>query len=67
MPAQGVKMKSQSVQKIEARIHEIDELLEKRPESEMTEGWLSNSPETAELAELYRERERLIQQLAKAA
>ena len=33
----------------------------------MTEGWLSSGPETAEVAELYQERERLLQQLAKAA
>ena len=33
----------------------------------MTEGWLSVGPDTAEVAELYQERERLLQQLAKAA
>ncbi|MBZ5567142.1 MAG: hypothetical protein LAN64_04740 [Acidobacteriia bacterium] len=54
-------------QKIEERIREIDELLRSWEACEMTEGWLSYGPDTAEVAKLYQERERLLQELAKAA
>lgn len=60
-------MNGETRQKIEERIREIDELLRNREVCEMTEGWLSYGPDTAEVAELYQERERLLQQLAKAA
>ena len=52
---------------IEARIREIDELLLNREACEMTEGWLSYGPDTADVAALYAEREQLLQQLSKAA
>jgi hypothetical protein len=60
-------MKTEKVQTIEARIRELDDLLwgKKEPEPEMTEGWLSNTPEMAELEALYHEREELLEQLAK--
>ncbi len=54
-------------QKIEARIHEIDEWLRDLDAGEMTEGVLFCAPDTAEIAQLYQERERLLQELAKAA
>jgi hypothetical protein len=60
-------MKFEARKKIEERIEEIDELLRSWEACEMTEGWLSSGPETAEVAELYQERERLLQQLAQAA
>lgn len=60
-------MSIETRQKIEERIREIDELLRSREACEMTEGWLSYGPDTAEVADLYQERERLLQQLAKAA
>jgi hypothetical protein len=60
-------MNVETKQEIEERIREIDELLWSRKACEMTEGWLSVGPDTAEVAELYQERERLLQQLAKAA
>lgn len=60
-------MKVATRDEIEARIHEIDELLWDREACEMTEGWLSYGPDTADLAELYAEREQLLQELSKAA
>ncbi len=54
-------------QKIEARVHEIDEWLRDLDAGEMTEGVLFYAPDTAEIAQLYQERERLLQELAKAA
>ncbi len=54
-------------QKIQARICEIDEWLRTLESSEMTEGWLSSGPDIAEVAELHQERERLLEELAKAA
>lgn len=60
-------MKVATKDEIEARIHEIDELLWDREACEMTEGWLSYGPDTADLAELYAEREQLLQELSKAA
>ncbi len=54
-------------QKIEARVHEIDEWLRNMDAGEMTEGALFCAPDTAEIAQLYQERERLLQELAKAA
>ncbi len=53
--------------RIEARIHEIDEWLRNLDAGEMTEGVLFCAPDTAEIAQLYQERERLLQELAKAA
>ena len=60
-------MKVATKDEIEARIHEIDELLWDREACEMTEGWLSYGPDTADLAALYAEREQLLQELSKAA
>ncbi len=60
-------MDIESRRKIEARIHEIDEWLRNRDAGEMTEGVLFCAPDTAEIAQLYEERERLLQELAKAA
>lgn len=60
-------MGPESRQDIEARIHEIDEWLRNLDAGEMTEGVLFYAPDTAEIAELYEERERLLQKLAKAA
>jgi hypothetical protein len=60
-------MTTATKEEIEARIREIDELLRNREACEMTEGWLSYGPDTADLAELYAEREQLLQELAKAA
>ncbi len=54
-------------QKIQARICEIDEWLRTLESSEMTEGWLSSGPDIAEVAELHQERERLVEELEKAA
>jgi len=54
-------------QKIQARIREIDEWLRNLPACEMTEGWLTYGPDMAEVAELYREREQLLQQLQQLA
>ena len=53
--------------KLEARIREIDELLLNREACKMTEGWLTYAPDTSEVAELFEERERLLQELSKAA
>ncbi len=52
---------------LEARIREIDELLRHREACEMTEGWLTYAPDMSDVAELYQERERLLQELSKAA
>ena len=60
-------MKVATRDEIEARIHEIDELLRDREACEMTEGWLSYGPDTADLAALYAEREQLLQELSRAA
>jgi hypothetical protein len=60
-------MKSEEKQRIEERLREIDRLLQDWETSEMTEGWLSSAPNSAEVAALYQEREQLMQQLAKAA
>ena len=60
-------MDSESRRKIEARVHEIDEWLRDIDASEMTEGVLFYAPDTAEITELHQERERLRQELAKAA
>jgi hypothetical protein len=63
----GWAMNFETKQTIEKRIHEIDELLRNREACELTEGWLSYGPDTADIAELYQERERLMQELAQAA
>lgn len=60
-------MDLQTRQNIEARIHEIDEWLRNLDAGEMTEGVLFYAPDSAEIAELYEERERLRRQLDKAA
>ena len=60
-------MDSNSRERIETRIHEIDNYLIQRGPCEMTEGWLSCEPETAELEALYMEREDLFEQLHTAA
>ncbi len=60
-------MDAEKRRKIEARIHEIDEWLRDLDAGEMTEGALFCAPDTAEIAQLYQERERLLQELAKAA
>ena len=54
-------------QKLQVRIREIDEWLRNQEACEMTEGWLSSGPDLAQVAELYQERERLLQELSKAA
>ncbi len=51
-------------QDIERRIHEIDEWLRNLDAAEMTEGVLFYVPDSAEVAQLYQERERLLQELA---
>ncbi len=50
-------------QDIEQRIREIDEWLRNLDAAEMTEGLLSYTPDSAEVAQLYQERERLLQEL----
>lgn len=50
-------------QEIERRIHEIDEWLRDLDAAEMTEGVLFYMPDSAEIAQLYQERERLLQEL----
>ena len=60
-------MTTATKEEIEARIREIDEILRNREACEMTEGWLSYGPDAAEVAELYAEREQLLQQLSQAA
>ncbi len=50
-------------QGIERRIHEIDQWLRNLDAAEMTEGVLFYAPDSAEVAQLYRERERLLQEL----
>jgi hypothetical protein len=60
-------MTTATKEEIEARIHELDEILCNREACEMTEGWLSYGPDTADLAELYAEREQLLQQLERVS
>ncbi len=60
-------MDAETRRKIQARIREIDEWLQTLKASEMTEGWLSSGPDIAEVVELHQERERLLEELAKAA
>ncbi len=50
-------------QDIERRIHEIDERLRNLDAAEMTEGVLFYAPDSAEVAQLYQQRERLLQEL----
>ncbi len=59
-------MKVEAMQKIQARIREIDESLRDLEACEMTEGWLSCGTGVAEAAALYHEREQLLHKLAKA-
>ncbi len=56
-------MKLSARQEIERRIHEIDEWLRNLDAAEMTEGVLFYTPDSAEVAQLYHERERLLQEL----
>ncbi len=60
-------MKVETRQCVEARIQEIDEWLRNFEACEMTEGWLSCGPDMTEAAQLYREREQLLEEMAKAA
>lgn len=60
-------MDTRTKQEIEARIREIDDWLRNLDAGEMTEGVLGYTPDTAEIAQLYKEREQLLQELAKAA
>jgi len=52
---------------IQARIREIDERLRDLEACELTEGWVSSGPETAEFTQLNQEREQLLQALTNAA
>ncbi len=60
-------METRTRQQIEERIREIDDYLCNLDAGEMTEGALFCAPDTAEIAELYKEREQLLRQLARAA
>lgn len=52
---------------IQARLREIDDWLREREAAEMTEGGLGYGRDSDEMAELYQEREELLQQLSQAA
>lgn len=56
-------MDSSARQDIERRIHEIDQWLRDLDTAEMSEGGLHYAPDSAEVTQLYQERERLLQEL----
>lgn len=60
-------MQKMTAQQIQARLREIEEWLRDRESVELTQGWLGCGPDADELAELYQEREELLQELARAA
>lgn len=60
-------MPKMTAEQIHSRLREIDDWLRERESSELTEGWLACGPDADAIAELYHEREELLQELAKAA